>query len=711
MTALQSALSLARQGFHIFPLQAGTKLPVHKGWQLKATRDPAQIERWFRDKDSNIGIFTGKFGQDAALLVIDVDRKGEKDGNRALLRHELDGDDVPPTFESATPTGGRHLVYRVGAAVRQGVDVLGAGLDVRSHGGYIVAPGSKVEAGEYFIDRPGKPVDAPQWLIDACGMPRGKAVDRTPLAGVDPERAVKRATFYLENEAPEAIEGAGGDNTTFQVAAKLKDLGVSPDTAVELMLEHWFDGCGWTPDELATKVRNAYRYGENPPGADAPEALFDAVEEPVTAVRNPLKALNDEYALVLNGGEASVYHERRLENGQRKIDSMKGGSFELVLKDRKFDGKPLSAKWLSWPGRRFYRGGVNFCPMQDPGPDVLNLWGGFAVEPVKGDWSLFRAHIRDVICSGDAKLDAYVMGWLAHMVQRPHEPAGVALVLRGGQGTGKSTFGEIVGAMLGEHYVHIYSRQQLTGNFNSHLACKVMILADEAYFAGNLADGPVLKALLTESTMLKENKGKDIVRVRNCAHVVMASNDDWVVPADHDQRRFCVLDVAGLRRNDRSYFEQMRAQMKRGGTAAMLHDLSALDIAGFDIGNFPATDAGTDQKVASLRGPMYWLHDALCQGRIIDLPWEASGVQVSKRQAYADYVRRAQSECRDHRPVGRPAFWSRIKAVFSSPLTESNLRLAGEVERDRAVTFPPLAEAREAFGMHLDGRHLLWEDG
>lgn len=278
---------LAAQGFSVFPLRPNTKLPAISKWQTKATRDIHQIERWIAaHPGANWGIATGRFGEGEALVVVDVDNKSGKRGDAALLGLELEGCEFPSTLESSTPSGGRHLIYRAPVPVKQGVDTLGPGLDMRSAGGFIVAPGSMIDGKPYSANEAEAPTPAPQWLIDRCGAPRSKAVDRTPLPGIDPERARARAIEYLAHQAPEAIEGAGGDATTFRVAAKLKDLGiVDPAHACALMLEHWHDGCGWAPDDLAVKVGNAYRYGANPPGSDAPEAQFQPVETPAAEAK------------------------------------------------------------------------------------------------------------------------------------------------------------------------------------------------------------------------------------------------------------------------------------------------------------------------------------------------------------------------------------------------------------------------------------------
>lgn len=167
---LAQALALARRGFHVFPLKERSKVPAIEGYPEKATTDPDQITRWWTDPvmetelDRNIGISTSAFTwcatdpyteerhcKEMALLVVDVDNKNGKTGDRTLQQLEMLGDEFPPTLTFQTPTGGRHLVYMVEKPVNQRKPgFLGDGIDIRSRGGYIVAPGSVVEAGEYI---------------------------------------------------------------------------------------------------------------------------------------------------------------------------------------------------------------------------------------------------------------------------------------------------------------------------------------------------------------------------------------------------------------------------------------------------------------------------------------------------------------------------------------------------------------------------------
>lgn len=274
---------LAARGFSVFPLRPNSKLPAITQWQTRATRDAAQIEQWIaQHPNANWGIATHKFREDEALLVVDVDNKGDKNGANTLLNLELQGHDFPPTLESGTPSGGQHLIYRVPAPVKQGVDVLGPGLDTRSAGGFIVAPGSTIDGKSYSTNQAGDPVQAPRWLVERCGIPREKSANRQPLPGIDPQRAHARVIEYLQT-AERSVKGAGGDQCAYRVAAKCLSLGATKEQTLDLMLsEHWDEGCGWSAEKLAAKVEHAAKYMQNTPGADAPEAQFEPVDEAET---------------------------------------------------------------------------------------------------------------------------------------------------------------------------------------------------------------------------------------------------------------------------------------------------------------------------------------------------------------------------------------------------------------------------------------------
>lgn len=724
-TMLDAALWAAQRGIRVFPIHTDSKQPVICDWPNKATRDEAQIRRWWKSQpDRNIGWVMGDSLPSGRFLVaLDVDAKpGGADGEASLekILAELGLAGMPATLTQTTPSGyrgpnkpseGGHLILSSARPLANSAGALGPGLDVRGKGGYILGCGSTINGIAYKvadIDSRILPMpDAIEARLSAAVEPTAKAA---PIGPVDGERAATRAIEYLRT-APLAVEGSGGDETTYKVAARLKDLGCTESQTAELMSD-WNERCSppWSCGDLSEKVAHAFRYGTERPGISAPEAVFTetpaADGETDDAAVHPIEALNREFAFVLLGGKDAVLWETHDADGRPSVEFLTVEAFNRKHAAKMFQSgnraEPLTQAWMSSPKRRSYDAAV-FKPGKKLDSRFFNLWKGFAVQPAAGDWSLMRQHIREVICSSDPALDLYLMSWLARMVQQPGTPGEVAMVIRGGKGTGKGTLGEYLCRMLGHHGAHISNAKHLVGNFNNHLRAAVFLFADEAFWAGDRQHEGVLKQLVSERQVMIEAKGRDAVNSDNCLHILMASNDAWVVPSSADERRFCVIDISDCRQQqNKTWFGPLRKQMDHGGLEAMLHDLLAHDISGFDVFDVPRTEALGDQKLHSLRGPERWLHDVLTEGSIGSLfAWQNnSSLSVAKAEAYAHYADRSRKLYGEHHPVDERWFWKAIRtALAKGGATLGDERLGAA--RVRKAVFPPLAESRQAFAAYL----------
>ena len=269
----------------------------------------------------------------------------------------------------------------------------------------------------------------------------------------------------------------------------------------------------------------------------------------------------------------------------------------------------------------------------------LNMWRRYAVLPKAGDWSLMREHVRRVLANGDEICADYIIKWAAWAMQNPGEPAEVALVLRGGRGTGKGIFARALKHLFGQHGLQVNSPAQLTGRFNAHLRDCCLLFADEAIVPGDKAAESVLKGLITEPELTIEGKGVNLVQARNRLHVVMASNEEWVVPAGIDERRFAVFEVSSEHAQDSDYFRAIADQLRGGGLAAMLHDLLAMDLGDWHPRqNVPQTDALFAQKAATVTGIDAVFLDLLRAGDIPARRWvgcDRPFVATSDLQEYA----------------------------------------------------------------------------
>lgn len=284
---LTVALRFAAAGFLVFPCHsegAKAKAPRIKGWQGAATAEESIIREWWtRWPDSLVGIHLAAAG----LIAIDADRHDGPDGVAAWDAVAAANGFDPATFPAVeTPGQGRHIYMRRPADVvpSNGRGELPAGVDVRA-AGYTIASGCELPDGRRYEPLAGTPPlsldipEAPHWLLAMIGTAR-RATDATiPVCELDTPTNIERAVAYLAS-APPAIEGSGGDEATLKVACVLKDFGLSSPAALNLMAGNWNDRCAppWQLDELAVKVENAYRYGQNPPGFLSPSIDFAGVE-------------------------------------------------------------------------------------------------------------------------------------------------------------------------------------------------------------------------------------------------------------------------------------------------------------------------------------------------------------------------------------------------------------------------------------------------
>lgn len=732
MSFYQAAIELAEKGFHVFPLAPGSKVPTNfmDDFPSRATRDPKQLYRWWHDplleiaQPYNIGISTSAFGDgNDALLVVDVDNKGDKKGDDELFRLELEGKEFPETFEQRTPSGGKHLIYRVREAVRQGTDVLAKGLDIRSSGGYVAGTGSCFGGGTYTcIAR--DLAYAPGWLISACGRkPEHGPLSGETIAGISPDTSRQRAIEYLSKFAPESVKGQGGDATAYQVAARVKDFGVPAADCLELMLEHWFSGSGWSPEKLKAKVAHAYKYGINPVGAASPQADFDEIpvdEPPSATTLSPVEELNQEFAFVLAGGNSHILWETLDHRGLYRLEHLAIPAFHQKLAAKKMQvgerTKPITEVWMQHPARRSFDG-MCFMPELEAPPRFYNLWRGFAVKPLPENehptpeaaksLSLFLEHCLQNVCGGDKSLHDWLMGYFAHMIQKPWEKPLVALVFKGLKGVGKNALIDRVGHLLGSHYLLASNRRYLVGNFNGHLENLLLFTLDEAFWSGDKQAEGVLKDLITGNTHVVEHKGKESYSVENCTRVCIIGNEGWLVPASQDERRFAVFNVGNGRRQDRAFFRTMREGMERGGYSVLLRYLLDFDLSKTEVNQAPQTQGLLDQKIASLEPFEQWWHECLSEGRLVDSEfgseWPTEVPKSRFRELYSRYHRSRSIRTRVPSSV---EFGVKFSQLFPSANRKAKRRDGTEILN--VYRFADLVQARADWSAYI-GHDVVWE--
>jgi hypothetical protein len=303
--------------------------------------------------------------------------------------------------------------------------------------------------------------------------------------------------------------------------------------------------------------------------------------------------------------------------------------------------KDLGTAWIEDPRRRSYDG-VTLDPKEQATANIYNLWLGWGVDPKAGDWPLLRQHMLEIICSGNEEHYRYLISWCAHCVQHPEKQAEVAVVMRGLKGTGKGAMAQVMMRIFRHHSLHITHSRHLVGNFNAHLIDALFLFLDEAFWGGDKPGEGVLKALVTEKTVQIEPKGVDSFPAANRLKIMMASNNDWVVPATADERRFFMPTVSDAKKGDRAYFNALHKALDAGETSAFLHSLLSYDLGGFSIRDVPHTEELNKQKLVGADSVTAFWYDCLRQGSIVGMgesDWPEDVVTQLLHASYLDHAR------------------------------------------------------------------------
>lgn len=244
----QVAQRMQDRGYAPVLLAAGSKRPIRNGWQQGDPEDVARSIQW--DPRHNLGWRMGVQPNGKRLLAVD------DDGGLQLLVETLGA--LPPTWEQLTPSGGRHLVYRVPAGIELSnrVRVAGHAVDVRCDGGQIAIAPSEIEGGsKYVVTRHGPIVELPaRWLACLRAAPLPAPVPLPDHLTPSLERALK----YTARCEP-AIAGQGGHAATFRVACKCVEFALTICDTMAVLRE-FNKRCSppWTEAELLHKAESAH---------------------------------------------------------------------------------------------------------------------------------------------------------------------------------------------------------------------------------------------------------------------------------------------------------------------------------------------------------------------------------------------------------------------------------------------------------------------
>lgn len=434
---------------------------------------------------------------------------------------------------------------------------------------------------------------------------------------------------------------------------------------------------------------------------------------PVLAPVSALGEVQKRFRLMKLSGEIRVIDVAELNPHTQGVNLYKKQEAEMLM--RRFletlaiasnSKQVVSDFWVN--PATFVYDAIAFSPLKTPAT-TLNLWVGHTATPMPGDWSTLKWFLLNIICAGDVTLFIYLLRFLAHMLQRPEEKAGVMIVLLGAQGIGKGAFFHLLHRIWAMTSLQTSDVDAIVGRFNAALEKHYVILMDEALFAGDRKAAEKLKSLITEPQIRIEQKYEPSRSILSFHRFFAASNNDHFAQVDKDDRRFLFLRVSSKKQGATDFFERLFKDINDSVViGALVHYLLNLHISNFNVRERPKTAEHLRQKLHSLSGFERFWFEVLTTGEIpvplnVTKQWSVP-IFIATRDlinAFKNYDKNA----------------GRYQAVQAQTVADKLARLCPSAvqarkshngAQDRGYELPGIEVARANFNKAL-GANVRWE--
>ncbi|MBR1005100.1 bifunctional DNA primase/polymerase [Bradyrhizobium liaoningense] len=471
-----------------------------------ATTDRKTIKQWWAaNPDANIGIATGKISN---LVVVDVD--GE-DGKKSLAELVKTYGRLPKTPKVKTGRG-VHYYFRAGRKpFGNSVGSLGAGVDIRGDGGYVVAPGSVHRSGKFYRFLSGRDLDdieiaqAPEWLIIS---PSNRKSDNAEIKGKDD------TDIGTRNNLLTAIAGklrrSGLSKAALLAALRAKNKNLIPPLGKE---------------EVETIARSIAGYPVGKDQGDLAERVMKLVLDRDFG--------GGDHLLYCSDGRFWMYNGTHWEPAQESW--LRGRTLAAIQAMPDRGGAATSAiigqvATLLKASRAVNDDRLRFVEAPLPVINCLNgeLWidSDGNVDRREHQASSYLRHCLNVNYDPSAKCPEYdkaikeifsraqptargmVRHWnevVGYMIQHRRE-IGVIIILKGGGSNGKTVLMQTALKLLGDNLVSAQRIESLESQFAlGNLLGKLLLLDDDVKAGIRLPDGQ-LKKISEAKTVTGEHK-------------------------------------------------------------------------------------------------------------------------------------------------------------------------------------------------------------
>tara|TARA_R100001594_G_scaffold150266_1_gene210781 strand:- start:1274 stop:3415 length:2142 start_codon:yes stop_codon:yes gene_type:complete len=292
---------------------------------------------------------------------------------------------------------------------------------------------------------------------------------------------------------------------------------------------------------------------------------------------------------------------------------------------------------------------IDFYPNPAKCPsDVYNLFTGFHIESINDiptqedidDYQIILDHIRLLVDDGEDYVDdcyEYVLDWSAQIFQEPDIKSFTMIIIKGGEGIGKSLLVQQLGYMMGEKYYYSTANcvNDLFGNFNSVGKNRLLINIDEVENSQTDKVYEQLKNLITRNKVHINEKFEKPLIINDYIRYLMTTNNEAVIKISDTNRRFVAFESIHPARKDID--KVIKAFFNDKALRLFYNMLMERDLSGRDWKIFPKTKYYKRCLDASISPTWKFLNDLFSSPILFEMNHRRFSNKIKKTELREHY--------------------------------------------------------------------------
>lgn len=254
-------------------------------------------------------------------------------------------------------------------------------------------------------------------------------------------------------------------------------------------------------------------------------------------------------------------------------------------------------EWLNCKTKRIIRKVVNTPDINSVKDDEYNLFKGMKGSMAQGEnlegLERFKYLIK-LNANYNEENEKYITQWYAKLLQNPIDIPRVCMIFIGEEGCGKDTVCDFIGkSIIGQKYFANISdaKNELYDTHSTAMVGSFFQKLEEASATDNKTSANKLKALITKTDVIVNEKNVKKFSMNAYPHFVMTTNETSPVALSDTDRRFFIVNVSSDMLGNVNFWNETYKLLQDEGTIASVYNyLINYDLSTFVSTNFPVTN-------------------------------------------------------------------------------------------------------------------------